>query len=51
MTRELGPTEIIDQNEGSIRPLLRRLLEHLGAVTPENTGDIVAILDLDQAQP
>ncbi|HEY7647976.1 MAG TPA: hypothetical protein VID04_03145 [Methylomirabilota bacterium] len=48
MSPELGLTEIIDPNEASIRPLLRRLFEHLGAAATDN---IVAVLDLEPAQP
>jgi hypothetical protein len=48
MSPDLGLTEIIDADEISIRPLLRRLFEHLGTATTDN---IVAVLDLEPAQP
>lgn len=48
MSPELGPSEIIDQDETAIWPLLRRLFAHLGTGATDN---IVGILDLEAAQP
>jgi hypothetical protein len=48
MSPELGLSEIMDQDETPMWPLLRRLFEHLGTVA---TGNIVAVLDLEPAQP
>jgi hypothetical protein len=48
MRPELGPTEIIHQDETAIWSLLRRLLEHLGTAATDET---VGVLDLEAAQP